>query len=61
MAGAQVRKEAKDDRVKIRQEVDGHVFKLMDNIRQRVTREEFDNEQNYFHSQMTHWHRNSKI
>jgi methyl-accepting chemotaxis protein len=55
MAGAQVRKEAKDDRVKIRQEVDGHVFKLMDNIRQRVTREEFDNEQNYFHSQMTHW------
>lgn len=50
-----MRKEAKDDRVKIRQEVDGHVFKLMEHVRQRVTREEYDNEQNYFHSQMTHW------
>jgi hypothetical protein len=50
-----VRNEAKDDRAKIRLEVDGHVFKLMSHIKNNVTREEFEETQNFFHTQLTQW------
>jgi methyl-accepting chemotaxis protein len=50
-----VREQAKTDRAKIRREIDEHVSKLMDLIRLRVTRQEYDDEQNYFHSQLTQW------
>ncbi len=50
-----MRKEAKDDRAKIRLEVDGHVFKIMCHVKNNVTREEFENTQNFFHTQLTQW------
>ena len=50
-----MRTEAATDRAKLRREVDEHVSKLMDHIRNRVTRKEYDEEQNYFHGQMTTW------
>ncbi len=50
-----MRKEAKDDRALIRSEVDEHVFILMDHVRNRVTRKEFEDEQNFFHRTMTTW------
>ena len=50
-----MRKEAKDDRAKIRSEVDGHVMKLMSYIKNNVTRQEFEDTQNFFHVQMTNW------
>ena len=51
----EVRQEAQADRKKIRTETDEYVAKLTEHIRQRVTREEYNDEQNYFHSQMTQW------